>query len=487
VEPKEPLILGTCGRRGPVPTWCARVDLGLELIALAPLDPTEAAPLKTQFDTAIRVLLCDHCGAPLEVGLGAGSVRCKHCGTHSTFAARVERFVIEHPRVPESYRLGELRRQDFTGPPTPPAYRHLLVGGRVPSWHLDEAMRAWLRARVELRAGGVDAAERFLFLTTMMSSYLFESRDYLRLRAMYESALEAVELPRHKQVLRGFLSRTAASLGDLDAAERWLAPCDPFAHELDADGAYRLSRATLATAKGEWPAVLAWLGNTRDEVPIHDHYDALAVVLRAHALEALGRLDLAVAALRLEMQRGAGARDALEALVAASPRFGLCPKSLPAARAEFLSVAEARTATQGAGSHHALVITVLGILAIFALVAAINASGLLAALALALLVLLVLACFVVLHRAQRASERARRVAREGLPARGRVIEVRRDHPDAIPTGLLDLRLEVMLPGREPYEALVRGVASMTPEQVLAQGELQLKVDPERPDQVVIVW
>lgn len=446
--------------------------------------------MKTQFDTNVRVLLCDHCGAPLEVGLGAGAARCRHCGAQSVFAARVERFVIDHPRMPEAQRLAELRRQDWASPPPPPALAHLIEGGRVPSWHLDEAMRAWLAARKELRTGSVDAAERFLFLTNMMSSYLFESRDYLRLRAMYESALEAVELPRHKQVLRGFLSRTAASLGDLDAAERWLAPCDPYALELDADGAYRLSRATLATARGEWPTVLAWLGNARDEVPIHDLYDAAAVVQRANALEQLGRLDLAVAALQLEMQRGPGARDAVEALVAASPGLALCRGSLPRARAAFAEAAQAKVLGHGSarGSASAFMLA-LSLIFVPIIGLQFAQNRLIVALLVGTLVALVAAAMALFFRTLMASDRAQWVLREGLDARGRVLDVRVEGgltPDLVPPSVV-VELLVKLPGRAPYQAVSTAPPGTTPEQVRAMGELHLKVDPQRLDEVLIVW
>lgn len=452
--------------------------------------------MRTQFDTAVRILLCEYCGAPLQLGAGAGAAQCRHCGTSNQVAARVEQFVIPHAEVPEPQRVAQLRMQDNRPLVAPAAYQHLVEGGRIPSWRLPEATAAWLGARKEVRASpsNLEAAERFMFLTMMLSNHLFDAQDFLRQRAMYESALEVVQLPRHKQMLRGFLSRSAARLGDMAAAEAWLAPCDPRPLDLESDSAYRMSRAYLETMRGNFAGVLGWLGRVRDEVPIQDTFDAAASVFRANALERSGDVAGAARALADEMRRGAGSRDAIESIIAGHKAFELCPRSLPAARGMFGEAAGQRAAQlAGGGAAGGIIgiavattiIPVVVLLVVFSQVpSGMSTIHMLSwAPGVVLGLGIPLAIGVWLYR---SGQRAKRLMREGIDARGRVLEVRPTGTKINGVPRVEVRLMVMLPDRPPYEATTKLLWSGAREQLAAAGEVHLKVDPKSPGDVAIV-
>lgn len=454
--------------------------------------------MKTQYDTAIRILLCDWCGAPLQLATTGGAAQCRHCGNTNQVGARTEQFVIPTPQVPEPQRVAQLRMQDNRPLLAPAAYQQLVEGGRIPPWRIAEATAAWQACRKEVRASpsNPEPAERLLFLTMLLSNHLFDAQDFLRQRAMFESALEVAQLPRHKQVLRGFLSRSAARLGDLAAAQQWLAPCDPRPLDLESDTAYRVSRAYIDTLSGNFQAVIQWLGRVRDEVPIQDTFDAAATVFRANALERLGDVAGATAALADEMRRGAGARDTIDAIVKGHPGFQLCPQSLPQAKAAFGQVAGQRAAQLAGGGAASGIIgiaVVTTIIPIVILVVVFNsvpmpggmgimhlfgwAPGLLLGLGIPI------AIGVWLYR---SGQRAKHIMQNGVDARGRVLAVNPTGTKINGVPRVEVRLMVMLPDRPPYEASTKLLWSGSREQLLQAGEVHLKVDPQRPGDVAIV-
>lgn len=302
------------------------------------------------FDHSVRVLLCSACGAPLELDLGSTSTTCTYCGASNVLVARDDAPLVEGPAaaapVDEAERLSRLRRQ--TGRPlqTPASLEGLLPNGRLEPWKVQEVFAVWQATRDEVRTtGAFDAAERLLYLTMVLSDHHAKT-DQLRQRAMFESALVVLTLPRHRQIVRGYLSRAATREGDLDAAEGWLAPCDRASDDLDTDTAWRLSRAYLDTAREDWPAVMAVLGRTADAVPITDAAAPMAKLLRANAVERLGDAAGAETLLREAMAEGAMVRASLEVIRERHRDQRWCPTSYP--RAEAAHTAKAAKAA-GAG------------------------------------------------------------------------------------------------------------------------------------------
>lgn len=331
------------------------------------------------FDHSVRVLLCSACGAPLELDLGSTSTTCSYCGGSNVLVARDDAPLVEGPQatapVDEAERISRLRRQ--TGRPLlPPAsLEGLLPNGRLEPWKVQEVFAVWQATREEVRTSGAfDAAERLLFLTMVLSDHHAKT-DQLRQRAMFESALVVLTLPRHRQIVRGYLSRAATREGDLEAAEGWIAPCDRASDDLDTDTAWRLSRAYLDSAREDWAAVLSVLGRANDAVPITAAAAPMAKLLRANAVERAGDPAAAEALLREAMAEGAMVRASLEVLRERHRDQAWCRVSYPRAEAAHTAKA-AKAAGAGPGGvggvfyWTGLALNVVSVLAILGMVVA---------------------------------------------------------------------------------------------------------------------
>ena len=196
----------------------------------------------TTFATDIRMLLCEHCGAPLEATIQGGSISCGFCNATNIVQPRLDRFEsVPSTQLSESERLARLRMQQGQGCGT----------------------------RRELkRSGSVEASERLYVLTHVVVDTLLQNQDTVRIRTVLETALESVVLERHRTCLRAMLARHAIREGDLDSARQWLAGCDPRSDNLGSDSEYRLSQALLATARGDPAAVVSILGRDENDIPI---------------------------------------------------------------------------------------------------------------------------------------------------------------------------------------------------------------------------
>lgn len=252
---------------------------------------------RTHYTFAARVLLCDSCGAPLQAHAEGGTFTCAYCHAVNQLEARVSLPTFAPAgatALGEPERIAGLRAQ-LSRPPAPPAsLAPLLDKGTVPQWRTDEAFAVWQSSKRRAAQGDLTAGEELLFLSTQLSRKRDGEADVLRQRAMLESALEVLTLPRHRQVLAAALSRGAAREGDVSEAERWLQLCDPSAEALSADSAYRIARALVETMHKRYPEVRAVLGNASSEVPMLVEWRPLASLLRANALAHEGHMDHAV-------------------------------------------------------------------------------------------------------------------------------------------------------------------------------------------------
>jgi len=248
--------------------------------------------------------------------------------------------------MPDGYAACEVRAKFSAKQPLslPASLQPLFENDKLMPWKEQEALAVWRSTCDELRRGdSFEAAERLLVLTMLLSNHYAGKKEPLRQRALFESALDVFRLPRHQQVMRGFLARNAAYTNDVNGAERWLAPCNPSSMDLQADSAYRISRATIDTAKGNSVAVLQTLGRFHNDIPIMDFNDAFAVVLRANAHERLGDLQSASGELLRYMATPASglAIPTILQVLAADHGWHLCQASLPMARAKSAKQAEA--------------------------------------------------------------------------------------------------------------------------------------------------
>jgi len=232
----------------------------------------------------------------------------------------------------EAERMQHLRKQDgqaLHAPSTLPLALRL--------WHRPDdakkaelAIRLWQQARAALASGQATSTnERHLFfLTLALGNYWTIKHDAKRRRASLESALEACTEPLHLQVLRCDMAGEARRAGDLDAAESWLAPCDPRPLDLTMDSALRRMRALIATTRGDFADVLELLGAEIGDIPIADFYDHSTAMLRANAHEKIGDVTRATAQLEQAMRSLRGSPKTF-ARIAGGSDVPLCPRSLP--------------------------------------------------------------------------------------------------------------------------------------------------------------
>lgn len=452
--------------------------------------------MDTTFSHELRILLCEQCGAPLEVGLGGGQVQCRYCGAAHAAVGRDERPVVvaaAKAQIPEHERIARLRAQDGRPLLPPASLLSLMPGGDLPSWKVNEAIAVWQQSRREARGtGNFEAAERLLFLTMALSNHFSEAGDFRRQRALFESALEAFTLPRHRQVMFGYLCRSAVRAGDLDAAQKWLAPCDPRSDDLQSDSAYRFSRAVLDTALGNFPAVLHTLGAMPNDVPIMDAMDPACSVLRANAHERMGNLPAAIEALRRSMSaENASGRQSMEKFRAVYGHLRLCEQSFGPALMQHAAVASKKAATRASAGIHLVFLPIAALTGLASLgciiAAALSLAGVLeegvaggCGVALFTLLPITLVFGGVGLAFRKAAKRAAYLRAHGIQGRARVLAVVHTGVTVNGRPQMQMRLQVELPGRAPYEASSKMLGA-----VPMGAQVAVRVDPRNPSDVLI--
>lgn len=388
-----------------------------------------------------RWLPCDACGAPLAAPIEGGDCPCARCGATLTAPARPDTRVPRSPRSDEAARRMRLRAQDGK-PLLPPAgYEPLVAGSEVPPHKLAEAQLLWSGTRKQLLITPADlaAAERMVWLTTVLRNTLTDARA---VRALLEGALEVLMLPRHRQQMLGDLSRDATKEGDRESARGWLERCDPASEDLQADSAYRVARAFLATAQRDFSAVLEVLGATEEEVPIDDAMDPLAVVLRANAWERLGRVDAAQNELIKLMGRNQAA--AVEMVVGALPReWSACAQSIEVARTQVREAVGERAASK-AGGGMGWIVVIAGSIPAFILVAMLASGDFEWPM---LFMLIFPAVFGSMGLSMiRSGRRTKEIAKHGLHGHGRIVAVSSTGTKINGTPLMRIDLQVGIAG-----------------------------------------
>jgi DNA-directed RNA polymerase subunit RPC12/RpoP len=480
--------------------------------------------MSNDFRHSVRVLLCVGCGAPLELDPATATASCQYCGATNLVGPRQEPALAPPAATPldEGERRRRLARQ--VGRPTlpPPALANLVPDGVLEPWKVAEVFAVWQSTREEARvAASFDAAERLVYLTMVLANH-YAREDRRRQRAMFESALAVVTLPRHQQILRGYLSRAATRDGDLDDAAAWLAPCDTLSDDLETDTAFRLSRAYLDTARGDWAAVQGALGTAGEHVPVADAAAPLALLIRANAVERAGDAEGAATLLRGAMAAGPSARLTLEQIRELHQDWGLCPASWEAAEQAHTVVA-ARSARDSAGGGVGslfywigLGLNVLscggiavgggsgvGALALGAVPMVVRlrsaqlhelemVAGVLGSVAFTVFVGLFTTLpmgliFWGLGRGLRnAARTAERLRLHGKRARGEIVKVRPTGTEINDVPQVELTLRIHLDDRAPYEATTRLLLSAGEQARLIPGRrIPVRVDPKDPSAVVV--
>ncbi len=393
--------------------------------------------------------------------------------------------------------MERLRQQDGRPMLPPTSLESLLEGGGIPAWKVQEAVTVWQNSRREVMATqGHEAAERVFFLTLVLANVLSEQGDLVRQRGLYESALDVLSLARHKQMMRGALARLAVRQGDLAEAERWLAPCDPRSDDLQTDSAWRVSRAMVDTARGDFRAVLGVLGLEFAEVPVFDAMDGLSVVLRANAWERLGQGDAAVAAL-LEYfgQGGPSGRTSVRKVVETFGGLGLCPQSLGRAERTYGAQAASQAAQRATGGIHRVFVPLGAVLTVGAGVVVMAAglgffglvdfdpTNVLWALGLGIGGGVLLGIGLGMAK---AAKRAQYLRTHGIQGTGRVREVRTTGVEINDVPQMEVMLEVAVPGHPPYASSAKMLMHGHVAAQLGVGaSVPVRVDPQNLRDVLI--
>ena len=241
---------------------------------------------KTLYSHELRKLLCPNCGAPVEVAIAGGTVRCAYCGASHQVARRDESADIQQaaqaPTMGESERLAMLRAQDASPRPLPAGLERFVAGAEIQPDRVDEARRFWQLSRQQVQAGApFPDQDRLYYLTVLLS----QVADDATRRPLLESALELLPDQRHRHVLRCNLAEHAVLAGDLEAARQWLRPCNTRPTDLQMDTAYRIAAACLATAERDDSQVVNLLGTQPRDIPLADESEAKAELLRCNAVE----------------------------------------------------------------------------------------------------------------------------------------------------------------------------------------------------------
>lgn len=453
----------------------------------------------TIFSHDLRLLACANCGGPIEGTPTGGTVTCSFCNTVNHVSARDESrdraAAATAPAMNEAQRYERLRAQDGKPLMPPPNIMHLLQGGVLAPHNIQAAQVEWQRARQEMtHAPSFGSAERLYFLTMMIYGALSKQQGQDRqIRAMLETALDVLSEPRHRQEMHGMLARNAARVGDIEAAESWLALLNPHSDDLHSDTAYRHSRAYVSTKKGDYHAVLQVLGARIDDVPICDSTDEAAGVLRANAYEKLGQQQTAVEQLVQLMSASPHGAQLIERIIAANAHLGLCTYSFPQARQQLGQMAATAVHTKGGFKFGCLFFPLfIGGFAIPAVM--FGAEQLIEAeylefvqigVVVGFILFSFLMVFLVIGKGMRVKSKLRQT---GVPGRAKVMSVAETGTRVNDQPQLQFQLMVNAHPHAPYTAIHREVVSAVNLARVTPGtDLAVRVDPHDPAMLMIDW
>ena len=455
----------------------------------------------TTFSHSVRVLACTNCGGPLQVPPSGGSATCTYCGVVLQVDGRDEAAVraaaAQAPAIDEAERFARLRGQVEHSLSLPESMAHLAIAGVLHPERVEKAMAEWREARGEVGGGGAfPVAERLFHLTVLISDHLAMLRDDERQRALLETAMELLQAPRHRQVLRGTLARNAARVGDVAAADEWLAGCNSRSDDIHVDTVWRLSKAYVCTAREDHAGVLQVLGSRVGDVPIVAGEAEACGLLRANALERTGQAQQAEEQLYGIMKHGSRGAAPLVQYLAVHAQLGLCRESFPKAKrrldAEIAADGKRRVTASTSLAGPIVGLVMVGGLALVILVAAVHDiivvgkakswGFLIPGLLLAGLAALVVR-FAVMNNL-RTRRQHTRAYESGLDATLTVLSVVRGGKNESD----QLKVFVQPVGQPPYEATCSvSLTGDLAERVAAGRSLPAKVDPSDHDVVAIVW
>jgi hypothetical protein len=288
----------------------------------------------TTFSAEVRVLVCSNCGASLPpVDAHGGTVQCSFCRQSTYIGVRDDGSIASGAPVDEAQRMASLWQQVDVGFMVHPEVTQLGEQGVLTEHNVNAAREQWERIRA-IAADPVQApmvGDDLMWLTTLLAGFYAGQGDRERVRAFWESTLEASHGPRQRQFSRGSLCRLSVNDGDLTAAMQWLRPCDPQPSDLCSDSTYRLSYSFIATVQGQFDNVIQAVGQSAQDLPWFFSLRLLSTAVRANATEKRGDVAGAVDQLRKLAEAAPEAASVIPAICKANTALDLCPQSVPLA------------------------------------------------------------------------------------------------------------------------------------------------------------
>ena len=452
--------------------------------------------MENNFSFESRVLACTNCGAPITTGLTGGQTNCEYCGTSNMIVARAKPSVgtaSVPPPASEEERLNLLRQQDGKVAETPAALKPLLQNNAIPDWKMEEAITLWNRLRAKLeKDDDYQTAEEFFYLTFLITNHDSFEHEPLRIRALYESALEVFTLPRHRQSMYCLLARNAAREGNPDGAESWLEPCTDKSTDLMTDSDYRVTRAYLDIFRRDYQSTVNLLGSAHGHVPIFSTLDGLSIIIRAAALEKTGQVDAATNELFLILSSlGKDGKSMVERVIRGMEKGGekLCEQSFAKALARAGQV-QLQRATRvagmgGIGKPFAIIGTLM-LIAVSVILAVVlfgetsprETKGMLTAVPTLGIIGIVFS--IIGYKALGGQRKIRRLHEEGVTCQANVVS-------AAPTGWkinnvpqYKLILTITPATGEPYQTELKLLGSYPQ----PGAQIEVKVDPQNPRTVL---
>jgi hypothetical protein len=260
-----------------------------------------------------RVLACPNCGAPLGASDAGGATTCTYCNVTSLLGAR------------PGFRLGKLVLPDPASPAERARVAQLHAVAKTFDWNKDRfslnfapkgyddvegfdvTRETAQRLETDFRAAVADrdsVPERTLWWLAERLVNLWNMRkDFVRARAIAQTASEVLTDARFKQTMFAALAIAAMRDGDFVAAETWLVQCDPCSPELGLDNDFRLAVARLALQRQDPRMALAVVGDVATTFAWSPQCGPLAALLRTAAHELRGHGPTADEELRSIIER----------------------------------------------------------------------------------------------------------------------------------------------------------------------------------------
>jgi hypothetical protein len=248
------------------------------------------------FDPRLRSVECGQCGqgTPLTVSFEGGLASCRTCGHTVELLPRDDRppgTTASSPsdEIARQTRLFLQLRHPIPGHPydlsvPPPGFT---ADPERDKGSGDALRSAWNAARKSLPTASVAKQRDALWIALHLVDVQLAEGNPHGARALLETALDTIADSGLQHLLRCRLS--ALSLWDdaPEAAEYWLAGCDPAPEVVQLDATYREAQARLAARAGRPEEVLGWVGSAHGSVAVPPAWERAFDTLRIAALGAL--------------------------------------------------------------------------------------------------------------------------------------------------------------------------------------------------------